>query len=149
MASNLFVKTVKKKLVRNETGYNKKYYQSNRNKKLEYVNSKHVPKTTRRKGIVEPKISKLARRRQECKDLKKLCIEYKGGKCINCGYDKYKAALEFHHTNPKEKEFNIGDKCRGGKTLDSLKPELDKCILLCSNCHRAIHSGELPCSIYI
>jgi hypothetical protein len=33
-------------------------------------------------------------------------IEYKGGCCVRCGYDKYQGALEFHHLNPKEKDFN-------------------------------------------
>ena len=66
-------------------------------------------------------------------------IEYKGGKCIICGYNKCRSALEFHHTNPKEKDFSISHK---GETRgwDNIRKELDKCILVCSNCHREIHS---------
>ena len=70
---------------------------------------------------------------------KRLCIEYKGGKCEKCGYDKYDGALEFHHLDPSKKDFAISKK--KAKYIDSLKPELDKCILLCSNCHRELHGG--------
>jgi len=65
-------------------------------------------------------------------------LEYKGNKCEICNYDKCKAALEFHHKDPKEKDFNIG-----GKTysFEVLKKEVDKCLLVCSNCHREIHDN--------
>lgn len=63
-------------------------------------------------------------------------IEYKGGKCINCGYKKSAAALVFHHRNPEEKDFTISRKVlKWGR----LQPELDKCDLLCSNCHLEEH----------
>lgn len=66
-------------------------------------------------------------------------IEYKGNKCSICGYDKCLDALEFHHINIAEKEFNISD--RNIKlNWPSIKEELDKCILVCCNCHREIHS---------
>lgn len=70
---------------------------------------------------------------------KRLCIEYKGGKCEKCGYDKYDGALEFHHLDPSKKDFAISKK--KAKYIDSLKPELDKCILVCANCHRELHGG--------
>lgn len=68
---------------------------------------------------------------------KRRCIEYKGGKCIKCGYDKCQAALEFHHINPKEKDFSIAGNHL--KSFENLKNELDKCILICSNCHQELH----------
>ena len=70
--------------------------------------------------------------------VKNQIIEYKGGKCEICGYNKCIEALEFHHLNPQEKDFNISG---GTKSFKSLKPEIDKCILVCANCHREIHSG--------
>ena len=71
--------------------------------------------------------------------LKKLMVEYKGGSCIICGYNKYLGALEFHHLNPKEKDFNLSHMKR--YTFDDkIKNELDKCVLVCSNCHREIHA---------
>lgn len=77
----------------------------------------------------------VTKRRQKTKEE---LVNYKGGKCEICGYDKCIAALEFHHINPEEKEFGIG---RSGVTrsLKILKKEIDKCMLLCSNCHKEIH----------
>ena len=66
------------------------------------------------------------------------CIEYKGRCCSLCGYKKYIGALEFHHENPFEKEFTIANQ-RKTKIDDRIKKELDKCILVCANCHREIH----------
>ena len=69
-------------------------------------------------------------------------IEYKGGKCEICSYDKCKEALEFHHRDPKEKDPNIkGALTRSSLKIEDLKPELDKCALLCCRCHREIHAG--------
>lgn len=71
--------------------------------------------------------------------LKQEAVDYKGGKCLSCNYDKYQGALEFHHLNPNEKEFNISQ--IKFFSLNSIKKELDKCILLCSNCHKEIHAN--------
>jgi hypothetical protein len=65
-------------------------------------------------------------------------IEYKGGKCEICGYDKCNRALGFHHKDPKEKDFSISGK---SLSFDKLKTEVDKCMLVCSNCHCEIHDG--------
>ena len=72
------------------------------------------------------------------KKLKKDLVNYKGGKCEKCGYDKCVAAMDFHHINPKEKNFGIG---QNGNTnsIEKLKKEVDKCLLLCANCHRELH----------
>lgn len=64
-------------------------------------------------------------------------VEYLGGKCRRCGYNKCLAALEFHHRNPSEKEFSW-DRLRG-RSWGSIVEELDKCDLLCSNCHKEEH----------
>lgn len=71
------------------------------------------------------------------KKIKLKAIEYKGGKCEICGYDKCVRSLDFHHINPKEKEFGIGSGvCKSWKKI---KIELDKCMLVCKNCHGEIH----------
>jgi predicted transcriptional regulator len=75
------------------------------------------------------------KRRNKIKDLS---IDYKGGFCVKCGYNKCKRALEFHHLNPLEKEFGISSKGYR-KSWNIIKKELDKCILVCSNCHAEIH----------
>lgn len=67
-------------------------------------------------------------------------VEYKGGKCEICGYNKCIDALEFHHLNQNEKEFGIS--CGDTKSLEKLKREADKCIMVCANCHREIHAKE-------
>lgn len=64
-------------------------------------------------------------------------IEYLGGKCSKCGYNKCKDALVFHHNNSNEKEFTIGDFLQNG--FEFIKNELDKCSLLCRNCHLKEH----------
>lgn len=69
--------------------------------------------------------------------IKKMLIERAGGKCAICGYDRCIRALEFHHTNPDEKDFGISRTLT--KNINTLKEEADKCILLCSNCHAEEH----------
>ena len=71
--------------------------------------------------------------------IKQWALEYKGSKCEKCGYNKCSEALEFHHKNPEEKDFNLSDR---NLILDwqEIKKELDKCILVCANCHREIHA---------
>lgn len=79
--------------------------------------------------------NKMIKTRQN--SVKQQCVDYKGGKCQKCGYNKCIAALEFHHLDPREKDINISKI----KLIDINKytSELDKCILLCSNCHRETH----------
>jgi len=69
---------------------------------------------------------------------KEILVDFLGGKCEFCGYNKSIKALEFHHKNPSEKEFNISKK---GCTISikKLKKEAKKCLLLCANCHREQH----------
>ena len=66
-----------------------------------------------------------------------------GGKCEICGYNKNLSALEFHHKDPNEKEFQIDARRFANTNLDILEKELNKCIILCSNCHREIHNPDL------
>ena len=70
---------------------------------------------------------------------KQKCVEYKGGKCTKCGYEKCMAALQFHHKEPNEKNFGLSYKGMP-RSWEKCKKELDKCDLLCANCHFEIHS---------
>lgn len=71
--------------------------------------------------------------------IKENAVKNKGGKCIICGYDKCIQALEFHHLNPNDKKFNIsGSHSRKEKDIEK---ELEKCILVCANCHAEIEAG--------
>lgn len=70
------------------------------------------------------------------KRLKVKLVEYKGGKCEICGYNKSIRALQFHHILPNEKDFTISNK---NYSFDKMMKEIDKCILVCANCHQEIH----------
>lgn len=70
--------------------------------------------------------------------LKQELIDYKGGRCERCGYCSCPAALEFHHADPTQKDFTIAH-LKQTSFNNKIKQELDKCILLCSNCHREEH----------
>jgi hypothetical protein len=72
------------------------------------------------------------------KSSKGRAVELKGGKCMICGYDRCVKALEFHHLDPAEKEFQITGKIRSWARIVE---ELKKCVLLCANCHREVHEG--------
>jgi predicted molibdopterin-dependent oxidoreductase YjgC len=71
---------------------------------------------------------------------KRRLIDSLGGKCCICGYNNCDEALEFHHLNPDEKEFTFS-KFRGNiKGWATLVKEIRKCVVLCSNCHKEVHS---------
>lgn len=72
------------------------------------------------------------------RSMKKQAIKILGGRCSICGYNRCIDALEFHHKDPKEKDFKIGS----GNTMSwkDYKAEALKCTLVCSNCHKEIHN---------
>ncbi len=70
---------------------------------------------------------------------KLLAVHYKGGKCSRCGYDKCVRALSFHHRDPGGKDFSIGGV---SWAWGRIRNELDKCDLLCTNCHSEIHHEQ-------
>lgn len=77
---------------------------------------------------------------QHRRRLKDKALVYKGGKCERCAYDKCVGALVFHHLDPAQKDFQIGG--RGTtRAWSRIQKELDKCLLLCSNCHAEVHAG--------
>jgi 5-methylcytosine-specific restriction endonuclease McrA len=79
----------------------------------------------------------VARRRRK---LKTILVDEAGGRCCVCGYDRYVGALQFHHLDPKQKRLEIS---RNGVTLslEALRAEAQKCVLVCSNCHAEIEGG--------
>lgn len=78
--------------------------------------------------------------RKRRKVLKEKAVEYKNGSCELCGYSKCIDALEFHHKDPNEKDFGIAAKGYT-RSWEKVKEELDKCIMVCSNCHRELHAN--------
>jgi len=71
---------------------------------------------------------------------KRAAIEYKSGKCRKCGYSRCIAALAFHHRDPAEKEYQIATMFAW--SWERIVQELDKCDLLCANCHAELHWKE-------
>lgn len=72
--------------------------------------------------------------------LRKMVIEYKGGKCKLCGYKRYVGAFDLHHLDESQKEFGLS--ARGlTRSWEKIKAEADKCVLVCANCHRELHGG--------
>jgi len=87
-------------------------------------------------------IKAVAKRR---KKIREMAVDYKGGKCELCGYNKCIQALDFHHLDKFGKDFGISEKGYT-RSWEKVKEEIDKCILVCANCHRELHVGikQLP-----
>lgn len=62
-----------------------------------------------------------------------------GERCQICGYNRSIHALELHHINPEQKDFSFNK--ADSVAWEKMVPELQKCILVCANCHREIHDG--------
>jgi transposase-like protein len=79
----------------------------------------------------------VSRRRRK---LKEILVREAGGRCGICGYDRWVGALQFHHRDGQKKEFGLAD--RGlTRSLDVVRREAAKCILLCANCHSEVEAG--------
>lgn len=81
----------------------------------------------------------VSRRRRK---MKQILVEEAGGACVRCGYSKTMRALHFHHVNPAEKRIELNAK-GVALSLDTLRAEAQKCVLLCSNCHAEVEDGGM------
>ena len=74
--------------------------------------------------------------------VKEILVAEAGGRCVVCGVDAYVGALQFHHRDPATKAFEVS---RQGitRSLDRLRLEARKCVLLCANCHAMVEAGLL------
>jgi len=97
-------------------------------------NSRYVLEGRGYYRCVKCRMNAVSRRR---KKIKEKAVEYKGGKCEVCGYNKCVTALTFHHKNNKIFGISASGYTR---SWDKVKKELTKCILLCSNCHAELHN---------
>jgi len=73
------------------------------------------------------------------KKIREMAVDYKGSHCELCGYSRCIEALEFHHTDSSGKDFSISEKGYT-RSWGKVQEELDKCMLLCANCHRELHA---------
>ena len=97
----------------------------------------HLLRTNRRNYCAGCNVTKWRQR------TKRKLVEYKGGACKICGYSRCIDNLTFHHRKPNEKEFQISSVSSG---FEKIKVEVDKCELLCHNCHGEVHAGLLTLS---
>lgn len=86
----------------------------------------------------EQRAKQYATQRERIISRKVKAVEYLGGVCKDCGGSFPPCVFDFHHLDPKEKEYSPSflKNC----TWEKFKKELDKCVLLCSNCHRIRHN---------
>jgi len=74
-------------------------------------------------------------------DNRKYMLDKLGGKCINCGFDKWCGSLDIHHLDPSKKDIAFSSARYWMRS--KIDKELVKCVLLCKNCHAAHHNGDL------
>jgi len=91
------------------------------------------------KSSYRDRVLELKRNRRQSKRIQ--LIQDAGGKCSICGYSKCFRALDFHHLNPKKKELTLGKNM--DKSMEVLRKEAKKCILVCSNCHAELHDNQV------
>lgn len=92
-----------------------------------------------RDEIRPEKLTKAEIQKRYRNGVKRRAVEYKGGKCIVCDYNRCLRGLEFHHLDPTKKDFQISR--ANPIAWDKIETELDKCVLVCCRCHREIHEG--------
>lgn len=84
----------------------------------------------------------LKQKKERKQQLKEWFNELKSDLCCEkCGEDHI-ATLVFHHLDPKEKDRNVSDMVRRGFSLEKIKEEISKCMVLCANCHSILHWEE-------
>ena len=73
---------------------------------------------------------------------KKYFVDLAGGKCTECGYSANFSALSFHHLDPSTKSFCLDSRNLSNRSIKAASVEFKKCILLCMNCHTALHNPD-------
>ena len=73
--------------------------------------------------------------------LKECLVEHKRRLSCSVCSESESICLDFHHLDPKEKDFNIAEASFNGKGWSTILKEINKCVVLCSNCHRKVHAG--------
>ena len=72
--------------------------------------------------------------------------EARSSGCVVCGYNKCNEALDFHHIDSSTKDRSVSELLCSG-SMAALKEEISKCVVLCANCHREHHAGQLNLGI--
>ena len=93
----------------------------------------------RQKPEVKQKLSEQSKLRRERN--KNFVLE-KMTPCIVCG-ESDPVVIDFHHLDENQKDKGISQMMQSNYSLQKIQEELDKCVCLCSNCHRRVHAGTL------
>lgn len=78
---------------------------------------------------------KYSERKEKVNEIKKQC------KCQKCGETR-PYVLDFHHIDPKTKKFSIARMTSNNNHMEEIENEIEKCVILCANCHREFHYLE-------
>lgn len=100
-----------------QAGYSKTYYEKNKKEVIRKINAR---KKTHKKWFTEFKATK---------------------SCTVCGENR-PATLDFHHVTPINTNKKVHKLVSDGHTKTRIQKEINKCIVLCSNCHRVHHEEE-------
>ena len=110
----------------------KKWLEEHKEERRQYHNKWYARNKSKQKKFVNA-------RRQKIADWFK---EYKATlKCSSCP-ENHPATFDFHHLDPKDKEISVSEVVNGGRSIQNIKKEIEKCIVLCANCHRKLHYNE-------
>ena len=121
--------------------YRRAYYAANKDKILAKSRQWARDNPEKRKAIANRSAKKhYQAHRKRTTNNKIKAVEYMGGKCADCGVVYPPYVYDFHHVNPEEKAACVATLLSG--KWDILQSELDKCVLICSNCHRERHYGS-------
>lgn len=99
-----------------------------------------TPHTLEGRGVFRCRRCRSEQVSEHRRRVKRLLVEEAGGACCNCGYARCVAALQFHHLDPRKKEFSLGV-AGVTRSLDRARAEAKKCALLCANCHAEVGAG--------
>ena len=113
----------------------------NKAKGLRHYQCKECYKETRKRSYDANKEYYLTKNNKKRKENSEWYNDYKKGKkCIFCG-ESEPICLDFHHLKEEDKEIEVSKMKFSTYSLSKIKDEIDKCVILCSNCHRKVHSG--------
>ncbi len=118
-------------------------FRRDRSRKDGYQSSCKICSREKHKSLYSQKYSVKYNIRNNERRIKHLNLinEYKKNlSCVKCG-EQENICLEFHHLNPEKKEFTIGSAV--SRSWDVIEKELQKCVILCSNCHKKVHAKIL------
>ena len=125
----------------NTENYRAKNKSVSRNASLKYYNANKEKCAKKHREYYKDNKELVLTNQREKKRIRKLwAIDYLGGKCSACGGEFHPSIYEFHHVDPELKDKDPSKAML--LSLKKLTEELNKCVLLCANCHRFEHHGK-------